>query len=244
MTLIAIPDIHGDFEQFNALLGHARRDFADAKIVLMGDFMDRGPRSAEVIRLVRRLTEEGHVALAGNHEDLFLGFLARDIARGFDFGIAGGGETIASFAEESGYEFRSPEELRDYLDETGLAGWLEALPHIHRDEGVNFTHAPVPAGRWQAIEPDRKLCMWGVPKSKDRADLAAALGSPEGTFAACGHVIMRFGADGVRRPEMFDHGVYLDCGCGSKEDGRLVACVFDDGKPVEYLTAAGREALS
>jgi hypothetical protein len=48
---------------------------------------------------------------------------------------------------------------------------------------------------------------------------------------------------GVPRPARFDHGVYLDCGCGSVKNGRLVAGVFEDGVLREYLTALGRERL-
>lgn len=246
MPLIAIPDIHGDLQQLDAVLQAAEQAYANPYFVFLGDYVDRGPDSAGVLRLVREVTRKVSIALIGNHEDLLLGYLALEEDKSFDFAVAGGGETIESFASEAGHSFATPGELADYLESEDLLHWLKSLPYRHRVDRLSFTHAPVPAHMWtDGGNPPRDICLWNKPPGKGNLGvLGEGLGAPDNHFAVCGHVIMGYGVDGIRRPARFAHGVYLDCGCGSKDDGRLVAGVFEDGELLEYLTAEGREALA
>ncbi len=77
----AIADIHGAYDEFVNLLIAAELvddDLAwraqDAHLVVTGDMVDRGPRSRQVLDLVRELKEQAAVAggmvhvLLGNHE--------------------------------------------------------------------------------------------------------------------------------------------------------------------------------
>jgi hypothetical protein len=73
-----IPDIHGQSEKLYALLDdlgwrrHASgwvNDAPDREIVFLGDFIDRGPDNAGVLRTVRSLIDAGKAqAVMGNHE--------------------------------------------------------------------------------------------------------------------------------------------------------------------------------
>lgn len=73
-----IPDIHGQAEKLRTALKnlgwrrngttwlHSERD---RQIVFLGDFIDRGPENAAVIRIVRELMDAGRAqAIMGNHE--------------------------------------------------------------------------------------------------------------------------------------------------------------------------------
>lgn len=73
-----IPDIHGQAEKLRVALKnlgwrrngttwlHSERD---RQIVFLGDFIDRGPENAAVIRIVRELMDAGRAqAIMGNHE--------------------------------------------------------------------------------------------------------------------------------------------------------------------------------
>jgi serine/threonine protein phosphatase 1 len=69
---IAIGDIHGCFHAFEALL-NALSPTADDCLVLLGDYVDRGPDSCRVIQRILEL--ERHctlVPLLGNHEVMLL----------------------------------------------------------------------------------------------------------------------------------------------------------------------------
>ena len=66
-----IPDIHGCFETFRALLQKIDLQ-KDDHLFLLGDYMNRGPKSKEVIDLIIQLMNDGYrvYPLKGNHEDL------------------------------------------------------------------------------------------------------------------------------------------------------------------------------
>jgi serine/threonine protein phosphatase 1 len=68
----AIGDIHGDIEHLFLLLSRLPELGASDTLVFLGDYVDRGPRSAEVVEYVctmHRRTKAKVVALRGNHED-------------------------------------------------------------------------------------------------------------------------------------------------------------------------------
>ena len=71
-----IGDIHGMFDPLKRLLSSIR-EFEEkqndpvSKIIFLGDYIDHGQSSKEVIDLIQRLDYE-KVCLAGSHEDLAL----------------------------------------------------------------------------------------------------------------------------------------------------------------------------
>ncbi len=71
-----IGDIHGHADELKALLsdmGYRPQSggyrHADRKVVLVGDFVDRGPAIGEVIEIARAMMDAGDAsAVMGNHE--------------------------------------------------------------------------------------------------------------------------------------------------------------------------------
>jgi hypothetical protein len=71
-----IGDIHGRAVELEALLqlmGYTKRggsySYPNRQVIFLGDFIDRGKQSREVIRIVRSMVEAGHaLAVMGNHE--------------------------------------------------------------------------------------------------------------------------------------------------------------------------------
>jgi serine/threonine protein phosphatase 1 len=99
--IYAIGDIHGRLDLLERVIAAIRRDAQgreDAAItVTVGDYVDRGPQSREVIeRLQASPFGMPYVALRGNHESLFESFLS-DPATGDHWRRLGGLETLASF---------------------------------------------------------------------------------------------------------------------------------------------------
>lgn len=93
---IAIGDIHGCFRALSRLLD-AVAPAADDLLVVLGDYVDRGPESREVIDLLLELQRQCCLmVLTGNHELMMLRGLEDKAERRFWLNF-GGGPTLASY---------------------------------------------------------------------------------------------------------------------------------------------------
>lgn len=73
--ILAIGDIHGCASLLDALLDDLA-PAAEDTVVVLGDYVDRGPQSKQVIeRLIRLQTECRLITLQGNHEEMFAAVL-------------------------------------------------------------------------------------------------------------------------------------------------------------------------
>ncbi len=100
----AIGDIHGRDDLFAQLLtmiadDHAARRPAQPIIILLGDLVDRGPHSRQVVERAMTLSADWPDVrlLMGNHEEVFLEALGGDIAVMRFFVRIGGAQTIHSY---------------------------------------------------------------------------------------------------------------------------------------------------
>ena len=87
-----IPDIHGQADKLTGLLG--RLGYRETRgtwchpnpgrsVVFLGDFIDRGPENAKVLRIVRSMIDAGHAqAVMGNHELNAIHFHSRHSSTG------------------------------------------------------------------------------------------------------------------------------------------------------------------
>ena len=124
MTLYAIGDIQGCAESLEALLDRIRFKRKRDHLWLVGDLVNRGPDSAEVLRMVRKLGDSATTVL-GNH-DLHLLATAAGVRR------SGGGDTLDDV-------LKAPD-AEDLLD------WLRTRPLIVRDKAAKraLVHAGIP----------------------------------------------------------------------------------------------------
>lgn len=67
--IIFIGDVHGCYEELKLLLKKVKYKEERDRLIFVGDLINKGPYSKEVVKFVR---EGGHESLMGNHE---LGFL-------------------------------------------------------------------------------------------------------------------------------------------------------------------------
>jgi serine/threonine protein phosphatase 1 len=133
----AIGDIHGRDDLFAELIELIRADIAahvPAKVclILLGDLVDRGPQSAQVVERAIKLRAEfdDMRLLIGNHEECFLAALTGDVRRLRYFMRIGGDATVASY----------------WNDDVGLAEATfekvaERLPQLVPAEHVRFLEA-------------------------------------------------------------------------------------------------------
>ena len=107
VLIYAIGDVHGRRDLLERMLERIDAEIArdrpgDWRIVLLGDYVDRGPDSAGALDLIASRAEDSRVvALLGNHDQRLLAFLG-DIADWPNFEEFGGRPTAASYGVEFG----------------------------------------------------------------------------------------------------------------------------------------------
>jgi serine/threonine protein phosphatase 1 len=74
--IFAIGDIHGCNDKLDTLIEKLQIDPTEDTLLFIGDYVDRGPDSKEVINSILeiRKTVENVVCLKGNHEQMFLNY--------------------------------------------------------------------------------------------------------------------------------------------------------------------------
>jgi bis(5'-nucleosyl)-tetraphosphatase (symmetrical) len=119
MATYAIGDIQGCFRTLERLLRAIRFDPAADRLWLVGDLVNRGPRSLEVLRWARALEKRLSLVL-GNH-DLHL------IGRALGLRRAKSRDTLDAVLEAP--------------DRDELVAWLRRQPFVHHEEPHLMVHA-------------------------------------------------------------------------------------------------------
>lgn len=179
--LYAIGDIHGCLDELNEMLVkiHENRGDSPATIVFLGDYVDRGPKSAQVLDLVQSLVESStddlkYVAIRGNHEDMFMEGIST--SRSEMFLVNGGDKTIESYVE-AGRNYREHYEF------------MCSLPIWYKEGQFVFVHACLPPGLedWEHMNDGRweASIIWG------RSYVGYEGEHFEGVFVVHGHTPVR-----------------------------------------------------
>ncbi len=155
----AIGDIHGRADLLAELLRRIEADVAARPpargvIVFLGDYVDRGPASRDVIDILIAGPPAGLEAvwLKGNHEDFMLRFIDEGVY-GESWLMNGGGATMASYGVERATDtfhaiWHLDEVRRDFraaLPARHLE-FLRALGLSHTEGGYIFVHAGLRPG--------------------------------------------------------------------------------------------------
>jgi serine/threonine protein phosphatase 1 len=146
--LIAIGDIHGCGVALRALL-EAIMPNANDTIVMLGDYVDRGPESRQVLDDVLRLGERCQVVpLLGNHEEMMLAARHSPYQREYWLHY-GGTQTLKSYGAEA------------TLADVPAAHWsfIEQCHLLHETEQHFFVHASYDPNRPLNAQPS-DLLIW------------------------------------------------------------------------------------
>lgn len=142
----AVGDLHGMCDPLKMLTSELRKEEARGnpveKVIFLGDLVDHGPSSKEVLEIIRDFPWPV-VTLLGNHEQMMLDYLAGKPH--YWFPGNGGGRTLASF----GLLPQEPPPTHLLKSLEPVARWVEQWPLIHREDfqlssgslAWYFTHA-------------------------------------------------------------------------------------------------------
>ena len=144
MRTIAVGDIHGCAKALRTLLERIDPQ-ADDQIVFLGDYVDRGPYSRNVVEQILELRARCQVIpLRGNHEIMLLGILMSGLSP--DLWLNGGGRaTVSSYG--GSLEKIPPDHLDFFCN----------LHAFHETDDAIFVHANYLPDRPMAEQPDQRL---------------------------------------------------------------------------------------
>jgi serine/threonine protein phosphatase 1 len=220
--LAVIGDVHGRDDLLGRLLAVVSAKAPDAQVVLVGDLIDRGERSAEVLR---RVAGQGAwLCLKGNHEAMCLEFLDEPERYGPRWLFNGGLQTLASFGVGGVTERSRGEALRQARDRLrgamgeALIGWLRERPLLWQSGNIVVVHAGADPERPVAGQDEQAL-LWGHPKFEE-------VPRQDGLWVVHGHTIL---------PQPIVEAGRIGVDTGAYATGRLTAALIGAGG-VEFVS--------
>lgn len=158
-----IGDIHGRYDLvaplYEKILEEVERNPDHAfgnTVVFLGDYVDRGPQSKEVLDFLMGLKDTdmiNHIFLMGNHEEFFT-----HCRRNPDDSVTlknwlyhGGKETVDSFGKTMTEICHG--DIDEYIE------WIESLPLTAHDYNYVFVHAAIDPYK-PLDQQTRKTCLW------------------------------------------------------------------------------------
>jgi serine/threonine protein phosphatase 1 len=226
-ALAVVGDIHGQLSCLEKLIAKLGTQAPDACWVFVGDFIDRGDHSAQVLARLRALEAErpDTICILGNHEEMMLSFLRDPEEAGNRWMRHGGLQTMASFGHFKLGVQNAPEALRIARDQLlevmpeGLEDWLASRPRWFQSGNVVVVHAGADPDRPMEEQKDQALT-WGHPAFGKQA-------REDGLWVVHGHTI-------VNLPQEKNGVISVDT--GAYATGKLTAVVIANGN-AEFVQA-------
>lgn len=236
MIRYAIGDVHGQRALLEAMLvalaadqGVSNTGPGRPTVLLVGDYVDRGPASAQVIEMLMVGCHgpfQLH-CLKGNHEEMMLA--ARTDPKAATLWLVNGG-----LATLRSYGWTPPPGVSvgflpgEVVMEAALAcvpeahwRWIEALPTLHQDERYVYAHA--------GLHPDRPLSR---QTARDLLWIREPFLSRAGKL---GHTVVH-GHTPAFAPEVFPFRIGIDTGTGY---GGPLTALATTGKKPRFIQIGG-----
>lgn len=227
-VIYAIGDIHGEADRLRRLhqLIEERHAFEwakhELKIIHLGDYVDRGPDSYDVIEAIMELQDRGIaqiISLRGNHEQMMLNACN---SSAWQTWLANGGDDTMRSYKNAGFDAVTHKHLE----------WLQSLPliHVEKEQKLIFVHAGISP---ETFPHEREeIYMWTRSESFFNTDSwnNPALG---GWTVVHGHTPTSdfFPEESGRETKR------INIDTGAVFGGRLCAAIFAPGRRVRYIYA-------
>jgi serine/threonine protein phosphatase 1 len=152
---LAIGDIHGSLTAFDALLAAVKLT-PDDHLVLLGDYVDRGPDSKGVLQRIIEIRKKRRVtAIMGNHEEMMLAARSGDLDHLRDWVLNGGMETLFSYGGDRATLRDVPAAHWHFLSHD-LVDYLETDTHLFVHAGCQpnlpLSQTPDAVLRWERCD--------------------------------------------------------------------------------------------
>ncbi len=210
---IAIGDIHGCVETLKTLLQRLDDDYgASREYVFLGDYVDRGPSSKEVIDTLIEFSQD-HTChfIRGNHDQMFLTYYQDNTY--YEYLNHGGAYTLESYYA-SCPDQKVPYKHLKFLITTKLFHEAEHWVFVHGGLPPNMTVAEA-----LADEDVYNSFLW------TRDHLESEDNEWEKTVV--------FGHTPVRQPIEKDNMIGIDTGCVYEQFGKLTAVILPEKEFVQ-----------
>ncbi|MEL6640122.1 MAG: metallophosphoesterase family protein [Pseudomonadota bacterium] len=214
----AIGDIHGRLDLLDVLMQQIDPE-ANQKLVFLGDYIDRGPDAAGVLKWLFDLEyrrPDQVVCLMGNHERMMLDFIDDPLGRGNIWLRHGGLATLESFGVHRATIHDDPMHLCQALEralDPAMTAWLRQLPLSWHSGNVWCVHAAMDPIKTPTAQRSKTM-LWGHPAflRTSRQDNACVVH---------GHTT-------VGAPEIHNSRIAIDT--GAYHTGRLTAAYLADNQ--------------
>lgn len=134
MKTFVIGDTHGCYDEFLSLIESMNPDLRKDRLVMLGDYIDRGLKSWEMINEIIWLHKiygrRNVILLRGNHEQMAIQYINRNNE---NYLFNGGYETIRSFKDHG-------DSIENY------EAFLLGLPLYYEDEFFIYVHSGIRPG--------------------------------------------------------------------------------------------------
>ena len=143
MRTLVIGDIHGRLDSLEGLLKISDYNPKSDRLICIGDYIDTGQQSYEVVELLLKLNEESednNIYILGNHDKCFLDIIEYDMEAfrdrrateemHWEWFSTGGAETYNSYIKQSDEDILRHREL-----------FYKKLKYYHEEDNKLFVHA-------------------------------------------------------------------------------------------------------
>jgi serine/threonine protein phosphatase 1 len=231
-----IGDVHGEFDTLFKLIEKLPQE---SDLIFVGDIIDRGAKSKEVIEFIRT---NNYKCVLGNHEQFMIDYgkvFLKEHPNSTNTSFMhtwynnGGSETLFSYGllkyyRKGGLECVDNEKgVKQFKEDIA---WLETLPlYIELPNKINnmpvvISHANCANSWWQRNNPDsqesfKDYILWNRDTPNTDSEI----------FNIFGHTPVDFG------PEIEDHYINIDTGCYIKKHGynMLTAYCIETGDVIQ-----------
>jgi len=153
--VIAIGDIHGHASSLACILELIQPTSVD-KVVTLGDYVNRGPDSCQVLEILSQLQDQcHHIPILGNHDEMMLESRGDKLAES-RWCYSGGEVTLESYGPKATVE-AIPEHHWDFLE--SCVPYYETVHFVFTHANYcwysNLSDQPTSLLRWTAIEDER-----------------------------------------------------------------------------------------
>jgi serine/threonine protein phosphatase 1 len=233
----AIADTHGRFDLLCKAVSLCE-DYSrgGGTLIVLGDFVDRGPQSRSIIDLLMAgptLPNWRWIVLQGNHEAMMLECLTNPGILKWWIGN-GGNATLKSYGYQHG------DDLLPLKIPTNHLMWLAELPVFHEDDHRIYVHAGVPFDQ-DVRETKTDTLQWMLYAGYDPMGESATI-MPDERHVSGKHIVHGH-EQSATHPLIKPHRTNLDS--FAWYTGQLAIGVFDEeqpGGPINVLFAEGLAA--